>query len=70
MSEDRNLTDADAQKVAEELKKLLVQDFYQEVGKGVWGWVKKVAVLILLLAAAYGIINDGRMFSVPPGAIR
>ena len=37
----RTLTDADIAAIVEKLKQEIVKDFYGEVGRGVWMWVKK-----------------------------
>lgn len=50
----RNLTDADVDAIVEKLKDELVNDFYGEVGRGVWGWLKKVFWAGLLALAVYG----------------
>lgn len=51
----RLLTDEDVSAIVTELKAQLVKDFQVEVGKGVLGWVKKALVLLLILAALYGV---------------
>jgi hypothetical protein len=55
MDLDRSLTEADVKAIVSELKTQLVKDFQLEVGKGVLGWVKKALILLLILAALYGI---------------
>ena len=55
---DRNLTDGDVEAIVAELKSQLVKDFYGEVGRGVWGWVKKVVWMLLLLMAVYGMASE------------
>lgn len=54
MSEDRTLSDADVKAVADQLYARIVGDFYRDLGKGVFGYVKKVVIVILLAIAAYG----------------
>lgn len=58
MTEERKLTDADAAKVASELKTQIMQDFKLEVATGLLALVKKGFVLLLLLLAIYGITSD------------
>ena len=58
--DDRLLTDADVKAIADELKKGLLKDFQLEVGRGVIYWAKRLAVLILLLLAVYGMIGGDR----------
>ena len=55
---ERHLADEDVKAIVAELKSQLLKDFQLEVGRGVWGWVKKAAVLILLLLAVQGILTD------------
>lgn len=55
---DRNLTEADVKAIVGELKAQLMTDFYGEVGKGVWGWAKKVILVLLFLLAIQGIAGD------------
>lgn len=59
MDVDRLLTDDDVKAIVSELKAQLVKDFQVEVGKGVLGWVKKALVLLLILAALYGVSGTG-----------
>jgi hypothetical protein len=50
----RNLTDADAEAIAQALQVRLKNEFYQDVGKGVWGIAWKVIVAMIVAIAAYG----------------
>ena len=54
----RTLSDADVKAIVELLKSELVEDFYGEVGRGVWAWVKRAVVAVLLAAAIYGAALD------------
>ena len=63
MSEDRNLTDADVTAIVSELKEQLVTDFYGEVGKGLWAWVKKALFVLLFILALQGIQDDRSFIS-------
>lgn len=58
MSEDRNLTDGDVEAIVAELKEQLVTDFYGEVGRGIWAWVKKALFVLLFVLALQGIAGD------------
>lgn len=53
----RVLTDADIAAIAAELEKRLTDNFYQDLGKGVWGLVKKALLAVLVGIAAYGAIK-------------
>ena len=57
MRGERNLTDADVAAIIKGLKAELVTDFYGEVGRGVWSWIKKAMFGLLLLVAVYGMAN-------------
>lgn len=63
---DRLLTDEDVKAIVSELKAQLVKDFQIEVGKGVLGWVKKALILLLILAALYGISGTAWFKSAQP----
>lgn len=56
--EHRNLTDDDVDAIVGKLKSQLVSDFYGEVGKGLWGWIKKAIWMLLLLLAIQGMAGD------------
>lgn len=57
---ERLLTDADVKAIADALKAGLLRDLYLEAGRGVVFWAKKVAVLLLLLLAVYGLLGGER----------
>lgn len=57
---DRLLTDADVKAIANELKAGLLRDLYQEAGKGMLFWVRRIAILLLLLLAIYGLLGGER----------
>lgn len=63
---DRLLTDDDVKAIVSELKAQLVKDFQIEVGKGVLGWVKKALILLVLLAALYGIAGTSWFYRAAP----
>jgi len=58
MTENRNLTDEDVKAIVAKLKTELIEDFYGEVGRGVWGWVKKVFWAMVLILAVYGMAQE------------
>lgn len=63
MSDDRNLTDKDVEAIVDSLKEKLVTDFYGEVGKGLWAWVKKALFVLLFILALQGIQDDRSFIS-------
>lgn len=63
MSDDRNLTDKDVEAIVDSLKEKLVTDFYGEVGRGFWGWVKKAIFVLLFILALQGILGDRAFLS-------
>lgn len=55
MDEDeRNLSDADIEVLANRLQEKLVENFYQNLGSGVWALVWRGIVIILIILAMYG----------------
>lgn len=58
MSEPRNLTDADVEAIVAKLRNELVVDFYGDLGRGVWAFVKKALIGLLLLLAIYGVASS------------
>jgi len=53
---DRTLTDADVEAIADVLEKRLTEKFYADLGRGVWAYVRKafiIAVLAVVAAGAY-----------------
>lgn len=54
MDEHRNLTDADVKAIVDGLEDRMVNKFYRDVGKGVWGVLWKTLVTGALIIAAYG----------------
>lgn len=61
---DRSLTDADVAAIVALLKSELVEDFYGEVGRGVWSWIKRAIIGLLIILAVYGMANKGHPFSI------
>lgn len=54
MNEKRSLTDADIKAIVSELEKSMKASFYNDIGKGVFGLVKKLMWMGALALAAYG----------------
>lgn len=54
----RALTDADIEAIADVLEMRLINRFYRNLGRGVWGLAKKGAVTVLLILAAYGGVTQ------------
>ena len=54
MGDERKITDADVDAITESLRRKIITEFYQDLGKGVWGWVWKVIVMAIVGIAAYG----------------
>lgn len=57
MTEDRRLTDADVQALADEFEARMVNRFYSNLGSGVWSLVWKAFVLSIVAIAAYGAVK-------------
>lgn len=55
----RNLTDEDIKALGDELERRMVQRFYIDLGRGVWGLAWKAVVLAILAFAAYGAWSGG-----------
>lgn len=53
----RVLTDEDVTAIATELEKRLTDNFYKDLGKGVWGLAKKAMLVVLVGLAAYGAVK-------------
>lgn len=59
MSE-RNLTDEDVQAIVNALSVRVKQEFYEDLGRGMWSVAWKVIVGTLITIAAYGSIKGLR----------
>jgi len=55
----RTLTDADVEAISEALYAKITDDFYKDLGKGVWSIVRKIAVAAILFALGYGAYQNG-----------
>lgn len=54
---DRNLTDADVDAIVDALTSKVKQEFYADLGRGVWGIAWKAIVAVLVGLAAYGSLK-------------
>ena len=54
LESDRTLTDADVKALAKELTQGFKQEFFSDVGKGLWDLVWKTIIMGLIALAAYG----------------
>lgn len=57
---DRNLTDGDVEAIVNALEKRMTEKFYADLGRGVWGYVKKAIVIAVIAVAAYGALHGAR----------
>lgn len=55
----RTLTDADVEAITEALYTKITDDFYKDLGKGVWSIVRKVAIAAILFVLGYGAYQNG-----------
>jgi hypothetical protein len=51
---ERNITNADARAIAIALRDEIKREFYSDLGKGVWGYIKKTLFIGLIAVSAYG----------------
>ncbi len=56
---DRKLSDEDIKSLGEELERRMVQRFYSDLGRGVWGLIWKAIMAAALTLAAYGAWKGG-----------
>lgn len=54
MGDERRLTDADVKAIVNSLKKSVVDEFYVDLGRGLWGYLKKALFVAAVSIAAYG----------------
>lgn len=52
--ENRNLTDADVEAITEALREKMIEQFYTDLGRGVWSAAWRTIVVVLIAIAAYG----------------
>lgn len=55
--DNRNLTDEDVQAIVSALSAKVKQEFYADLGRGVWGLVWKAVIGALVALAAYGSLK-------------
>lgn len=55
----RTLTDADVEAIAEALRTRMVQEFYNDLGRGLWGLIWKSVVLTVVGVAGYFALARG-----------
>ena len=53
------LTDGDIEALTNSIRDKVVREFYQDLGKGVWGLVWRCIVIVLIGIAAYGAMHNG-----------
>jgi hypothetical protein len=53
VGETRRITDADANAIAEALQKRVTQQFYADLGRGLWAWIWRGALAGMIAFAAY-----------------
>lgn len=58
--DDRKLTDADVRAIVDSLKSEIVNEFYADLGKGVWTNIKRGVFAFLIGIAAYGAWHGGQ----------
>lgn len=63
----RTLTDGDVKAIVALLKEELVEDFYGEVGRGAWSWIKKVFFGAVLAFAIYAAATGRGLPPETPG---
>jgi hypothetical protein len=54
MSEERKITDADVDAIAEAIREKMLERFYQDLGYGVWFWIKRGIFGAVMVLAAWG----------------
>lgn len=64
--DDRTLSDADVEAIAEKVMENFAAKFYANIGKGVWGVISKALMALLLVLAAWGAASGGK-FHWPSG---
>jgi hypothetical protein len=54
---DRRLSDSDVAAIVRQLRKEVVEEFYSEIGRGVWAMAQRVFIMALVAVAAYGFFK-------------
>lgn len=55
---ERKLSDADVAAIVTQLRKEVIENFYIDIGKGVWAAVQRAFIVALIAIAAYGFYNN------------
>lgn len=53
----RTLTSADVEAITEALREKVIEEFYQDLGRGIWGLVWRGVVIAMVSIAAWGAIK-------------
>lgn len=64
--DDRTLSDADVEAIAEKVMEQFAERFYSNIGKGLWGVVSKALLGLMIVLAAWGAATGGK-FHWPSG---
>lgn len=56
----RNFSDQDITAIADEMEKRIINHFYNDLGRGVWGMVRRALIIAAVAIAAYGSIKGVR----------
>lgn len=56
---ERKITDADAEAIAEALKERIKREFYTDLGRGVFGIAWRGLIVALVAVAAWGAVQSG-----------
>lgn len=56
-TERRLLSDADVAAIVHQLRKEVLQQFYTDIGRGVWAMAQRVFIMGLVALAAYGFFR-------------
>lgn len=56
-SGERALSDADVAAIVRQLRKEVIESFYNDIGRGVWAMAQRVFIMGLVALAAYGFFR-------------
>ncbi len=54
----RNLTDEDIKRLATEIREQMRQSFFNDLGRGIWGFIWRAILGLCLVLAAWGATMD------------
>ena len=57
-ADERKLTDDDVEAITEALRKKMVNQFFRDLGQGVWGLAWRAILTGILIVAAYGAMKN------------